>query len=68
MEDGFEFDVWLEKELEQRRMTQRELAYRSGLEPSTISHHLVNKTSPTLRTFMAILDALHMEIKIVDSM
>lgn len=67
MED-FEFDTWLKKELKQRRMTQKELAYRSGIEPSTISNHIVNKTSPTLRTFMAILDALNMEIKIVDSM
>ena len=67
MED-FEFDTWLKKELKQRRMTQKELAYRSGIEPSTISNHIVKKTSPTLRTFMAILDALHMEIKIVDSM
>lgn len=59
-----EFDVWLDEQLKQKRLTKRQLAYRAGIEPSTITHYSAFKRSPTLRTLLAILDALDMTLEI----
>ena len=63
--DEFEFAIWLESELRKRNMTNMQLAKRTGICPSALTHYLSYDRSPTLKTFMAILDALHMHIEIV---
>jgi DNA-binding phage protein len=63
--DEFEFAMWLEGELRKRNMTNVQLARRTGICPSAITHYLCYDRSPTLRTLLAILDALHMHIEIV---
>ena len=63
----FQFDVWLKKQLEKRKWTAVQLATRAGIEPSTITHAIRCKTSPTLKTLTRILDALNMHIEIVNN-
>jgi transcriptional regulator with XRE-family HTH domain len=52
------FAVWLRVALEARRLSQRQLALRSGVAHSTISRLLTETRSPTLTTATALARAL----------
>jgi transcriptional regulator with XRE-family HTH domain len=53
-----DFNGWLREAMAERRMTQRMLAIRAGINHSTISRLLVDGRSPSLRTALAILNVL----------
>jgi transcriptional regulator with XRE-family HTH domain len=44
------FDRWLQDQLKARKLTQRQLAQRSGVDHSTVSRLLRGRRMPTLRT------------------
>jgi transcriptional regulator with XRE-family HTH domain len=48
--DAREFIEWLRAQLETRKVSQRQLAYRSGVHHSTISRLVSEGRVPTLRT------------------
>lgn len=48
--DERDFGVWLRQELRCRRMSQRQLAERSGVDHSTICRILTDGHTPSLRT------------------
>lgn len=50
---------WLRAEMERRRITQRALGYRSGLNHSTISRLLRGDREPTLATVIAVVRVLN---------
>lgn len=47
---SFVFNVWLRRQLRERRMTQRQLAAKSGVNHSTISRLLREERTPNLET------------------
>jgi transcriptional regulator with XRE-family HTH domain len=53
-----QFPVWLETQLRARRMSLRQLADRSGVNPSTVSRIVQRKRRPTLRTALRITRVL----------
>jgi transcriptional regulator with XRE-family HTH domain len=52
------FNDWLRRELKARRMTQRQLADRSGVDHSTISRLLSGDRVPSLATVLKLARAL----------
>ncbi len=52
------FAEWLAGQLRARRLSQEELARRSGLHRSTISRIVAGQRSPTLKTARRLADAL----------
>ena len=52
------FSDWLRRELKVRRMTQRQLAVRSGIDHSTISRLVTNDRNPSLGTVLSLSRAL----------
>jgi transcriptional regulator with XRE-family HTH domain len=52
------FAVWLENELDKRHWTQRELANRSGLHPSTINYLVKNHRGLGLKSIHKLATAL----------
>ncbi len=52
--DGEGFHEWLQGELKARRMSQRQLAQRSGVDHSSISRLVRGQRVPSLRTAMRI--------------
>lgn len=52
------FNVWLRRQLRERRMTQRQLAAMSGVNHSTISRLLTNGRAPSLETATKLAHAL----------
>jgi transcriptional regulator with XRE-family HTH domain len=58
---GPTYGEWLRIQLKVRRMTQRLLAQRSGVDHSSISRILRGHRSPTLRTATALVRGLHGE-------
>jgi len=52
--DGDGFNEWLRTELKVRRMSQRQLAQRSGVDHSSISRLIRGNRVPSLRTAMRI--------------
>jgi transcriptional regulator with XRE-family HTH domain len=60
MQDTDEFSTWLKRRLAARRITQRQLARRSGVDHSTISRLLNGGREPkrdTERKLAAVLDS-----------
>lgn len=53
-QDGDGFNEWLQTELKVRRMSQRQLAQRSGVDHSSISRLIHGNRVPSLRTAMRI--------------
>ena len=53
-----DFNGWLRDAMAERRITQRMLAMRTGLNHSTISRLLLDGRSPSLPTALAILNVL----------
>lgn len=49
-----QFPVWLETQLRARRMSLRQLADRSGVNPSTVSRIVQRKRRPSLRTALRL--------------
>ena len=47
---GTSFNRWLEVQLKARRLTQRQLAHKSGVDHSTISRLMRGERTPSLRT------------------
>lgn len=66
MED-FQYDIWLKEQMKKRKWTAVQLATRAGIDPSTISHAIIYKRSPTLNTLMRILDALDMHMELINN-
>ena len=63
--DERDFGVWLRQELRCRRMSQRQLAERSGVDHSTICRILTDGHTPSLRTAARLarsLGAAHLPI------
>lgn len=56
-----EFSKNLETALQDAKTTQAELAYLSGLSPSTISRYLNGMQMPTVKALVNIIDALECE-------
>jgi transcriptional regulator with XRE-family HTH domain len=52
------FATWLENELDKRHWTQRELAKRSGLHPSTINYLIKNHRGLGLKSIHKLAQAL----------
>lgn len=52
------FNIWLRRRLRERRMTQRQLAARSGVDHSTISRLLSGDRTPSLATATKLAQAL----------
>jgi transcriptional regulator with XRE-family HTH domain len=52
------FNVWLRRQLRERRMSQRQLAAFSGVDHSTISRLLSGARAPSLRTATKLAEAL----------
>lgn len=52
------FRTWLASEMQNRRLSQEQLALRSGMHRSTISRLLSGERSPNLDTVAQIVDAL----------
>lgn len=52
------FAEWLDRQLRVRRLSQRQVAIRSGLDKSTISRLLRGDRAPTLRTATMLVEAL----------
>lgn len=63
----FGFREWLRDEMDTRGWSELEMAVRSDLTHGTIHAYLHGKTSPTLYSFINILDALGKKIKIIDA-
>ncbi|MDQ3491925.1 MAG: helix-turn-helix domain-containing protein [Chloroflexota bacterium] len=63
VENGSSFDEWLRTQLERRRLSQRQLAERSGVNHSTISRLLTGERRPTLATATKLVRALGGAVK-----
>lgn len=61
---GFRFDYWLWDRLQEKGMTQAELAQKTGLNPSAITMYLGRRRSPTLATLTKILTVLDATLEI----
>jgi transcriptional regulator with XRE-family HTH domain len=57
-EYGRDFSEWLRAQLETRRISQRQLAFRSGVNHSTISRLLRGDRIPSLRTATKLTSSL----------
>jgi transcriptional regulator with XRE-family HTH domain len=55
---GLVFNLWLGRQLRERRITQRQLAARSGVDHSTISRLLRQDRQPSLTTATKLVKAL----------
>jgi transcriptional regulator with XRE-family HTH domain len=55
------FNVWLRRQMRERRMSQRQLAGLSGVDHSTISRLLAGGRSPSLDTAAKLVHALRLE-------
>ena len=55
------FNVWLRRQMRERRMSQRQLGLQSGVNHSTISRLLTGHRSPSLETATRLVHALRME-------
>ncbi|HET8777475.1 MAG TPA: helix-turn-helix transcriptional regulator, partial [Candidatus Limnocylindria bacterium] len=55
------FNVWLRREMRERRMSQRQLAYLAGVNHSTISRILSDGRAPSLNTATKLAHALRMD-------
>ncbi len=55
------FNVWLRRQLRERRMSQRQLAMLAGVNHSAISRLINGHASPTLETATKLVHALRME-------
>ena len=58
--DGRTISQWLNDELRARKLTQRQLAYKSGVDHSTISRLMRGNRTPSLRTADRLARALGM--------
>ncbi len=58
MPNGSPFSEWLRIRLKARKMSQRQLAERSGIHHSTISRLVSGERSPTLDTVTKLADVL----------
>lgn len=58
MTDAAEFAGWLRQSLDERGISQRQLAHRSGLHHSTISRLLKGGRNPSHRTATRLTEAL----------
>jgi transcriptional regulator with XRE-family HTH domain len=56
--DGDAFNEWLQSALKARRMSQRQLARRSGVDHSSISRLISGHRVPSLRTAMRIAQSV----------
>ena len=63
----FDFAEWLGNEMEQTGMTIQELADKSGLVKQTIFYYLMGDRSPSLISFILILNAFGKRFEIVDN-
>ena len=63
---SFDFETWLKETLERKNISGYALAQKSGLSDYTIYSYLRGERSPTLMTFLYILDAMSMEMRLVD--
>lgn len=52
------FNVWLRRQMRERRMSQRQLAHRSGVDHSTISRLVSGERVPSLATATRLVRAL----------
>ena len=55
------FNVWLRREMRERRMSQRQLAHLAGVNHSTISRLLGDGRAPTLDTATKLAHALRLD-------
>jgi transcriptional regulator with XRE-family HTH domain len=55
------FNLWLRRQLRERRISQRQLAYLSGVSHSTISRLLVGDRTPSLETAAKLARALRVQ-------
>jgi transcriptional regulator with XRE-family HTH domain len=55
------FNLWLRRMLRQRRMSQRQLAYQSGVDHSTISRLVAGERTPSLATATKLTQALRID-------
>ncbi|MBV7542067.1 helix-turn-helix transcriptional regulator [Acidovorax sp. sic0104] len=62
MKSPIEFSRTLTTAKEQRGVTQKEIAERTGLSPLAVSQMLDGKVSPRLSNAMAVADALGLEM------
>ncbi len=53
------FNLWLRRQLRERRMSQRQLAHLSGVDHSTISRLIAGDRTPSLDTAAKLARALH---------
>lgn len=61
----FDFTDWLKNELEHRDISQYSLSKRTGISPQTISGYVKGTRSPSLYSFLVVLEALGKKIEIV---
>ena len=61
---GFRFDYWLWDRLQEKEITQEQLAQQAGMSPSAITLYLARRRSPTLATLTKILTVLDATLEI----
>lgn len=65
MNEAETFRAWLQAEMRRRRLSQRMLAHRAGINHSTISRILTSPSVPSLPTAMRLAAALGAELPTV---
>ena len=66
--DNIEFEFfgdWLKYELENKRMSQRELAEKAGISTHTINRYIGGEWWPTLYSFNRMTEALGLKMVLV---
>ena len=64
----FLFDYWLYEQLRRKGKSQKWLADKAKICPSVITLYLERQRVPNLNTFLAILDALGLEMEFKERM
>jgi transcriptional regulator with XRE-family HTH domain len=67
MKDDFCFSEWLMDEMEKRNLTDRQLAKEVGFARMTIWYYITEQRSPSLKTFMLLLDYFNKHLVIADN-
>lgn len=60
------FSTWFRRALGVRRVTTDQLAEMTGIGGTTVRYYMTGARSPSLKTFLLILDKLGFELQVVE--
>ena len=60
--NGYEIGIYLEKALNDKNMSMKELAQKTGIEPSLLRRYLLNEKNPSLTNIKKIATALEKDV------